>query len=65
VTLAETAVADASRRGPMIVSRGAVTRCSFCGRRKNTERPLVEGHGANVCRECLRVCREILEGRAA
>jgi hypothetical protein len=65
VTLAEAALAGASRRGPMIVSSGAAKRCSFCRRRNNAERPLLEGHGANVCRECLRVCREILDGRAA
>jgi ClpX C4-type zinc finger protein len=65
VALAETAVANASKRGPMVVSRSAARLCSFCRRRRNAERPLVEGHGANVCGGCLRVCREILEGRAA
>ena len=56
---------DASKRGPMVVSRSVTKLCSFCRRRKSAERPLVEGHEANVCGECLRVCREILEGRAA
>ena len=47
------------------LARSVARLCSFCRRRRSAARPLVEGHGANVCGDCLRVCREILEGRAA
>jgi hypothetical protein len=43
------------------VSRSA-HRCAFCRKRANRERPIVTGP-LSVCRECLRVCREILESR--
>ena len=39
-------------------------RCSFCSSRPDQERTLLIGP-ANVCSECLRTCREILDGRAA
>lgn len=44
------------------VERGR-TRCSFCAKVANGERPVVAGP-RNVCSECLRSCREILDGRA-
>jgi len=44
--------------------RGTLRLCSFCHRRGNEKRALVIGP-ANVCSECLRICREILDGRAA
>jgi len=43
---------------------GRRRRCDFCGKRAADSRPVVIGP-ANVCGECLRVCREILDGRAA
>lgn len=42
--------------------RGA--RCDFCRKRATTSRPVVSG-ARNVCGECLRVCREILDSRTA
>jgi hypothetical protein len=35
-------------------------RCDFCGKRANADRTVVAGP-PNVCGECLRVCREILD----
>ena len=65
VVLAEQAVAGSSNRGPLVMSKAAAARCSFCGRfRKGTERPLVAGVSSKVCGECLRVCRQILDDRA-
>jgi len=43
---------------------GDRSRCSFCRKRADEKRSLVMGP-ANVCSECLRICREILNSRAA
>jgi len=43
--------------------RGSKARCSFCRKRPDEKRSLVIGP-ANVCSECLRSCREILDSRA-
>jgi len=36
-------------------------RCSFCGKRKASDRALLAGARSNICSECLGVCRQILE----
>jgi hypothetical protein len=46
-------------------AQGKTGRCSFCRRRSSRQRPIVRGAAAHVCGECLRICREILDGRAA
>jgi hypothetical protein len=43
----------------------AAVGCAFCGRRARQERSLLTGPSGSVCSDCLRVCREILDGRAA
>jgi ClpX C4-type zinc finger protein len=43
---------------------GGRERCSFCRKRVSDTRPLVIGP-ANVCADCVRTCREIMEGRAS
>jgi hypothetical protein len=43
---------------------GSRHRCDFCRKKANDRRSLVLG-AANVCSECLRTCREILNSRAA
>jgi hypothetical protein len=43
----------------------AAVRCSFCARRARQERALLTASAGSVCIDCLRVCREILDGRAA
>jgi len=40
-------------------------RCAFCRHGRSRDRSMVIGPAADVCHDCLRVCREILEGRAA
>jgi ClpX C4-type zinc finger len=37
------------------------SRCSFCHKRSSEKRALVVGRTANICAECLRMCREILD----
>jgi len=49
------------KRAPERVRR----RCAFCRKRNSEARPMVIGSVADVCVQCLRVCREILDGRAA
>ncbi len=48
-----------------VKTKSAARRCGFCGRRANKDRSLVTASPAHVCTQCLRVCREILDGRAA
>ena len=63
VESAERVIAGRPKPGLQVATAGARTRCSFCRKRADVERPVVAGP-ANVCSECLRVCREILEARA-
>jgi ClpX C4-type zinc finger protein len=56
-----TATEDSTLR---TVSAATRHRCSFCRKRGTESRALVIGP-ANVCAECLAVCREILDSRAA
>lgn len=46
------------------VGSGTRYRCGFCSKRANGKRSLVTGP-ANVCSECLRICREILNSRTS
>jgi hypothetical protein len=46
---------------PFARARGTRARCAFCGRR---DPELASAAQGSVCRECLRLCREILEQRA-
>ncbi len=43
-----------------LAGSGTRSRCSFCGKRCAADRPLVTGPGANICVQCLEVCRQIL-----
>jgi hypothetical protein len=44
--------------------KGAARLCSFCYKCGTSKRALVLGP-ANICSDCVRICREILDGRAA
>jgi hypothetical protein len=63
VALAQSAMKGglpAADHGPLaLAGRDARTRCSFCGKRKTPDRALLTG-AANICDECLSVCRQIL-----
>ena len=45
--------------------KSATMRCAFCGHRARRDRALVTAAAGHVCTDCLRVCREILDGRAS
>jgi hypothetical protein len=66
VALAEDALstdADArARPGPALrTARAGRAECSFCGKRRSADRPLVIGSTSNVCAACVKVCRQIIE----
>jgi hypothetical protein len=65
VARAERTLTAGTDRGSVVLSKSLTARCSFCHRRKSAERPLIAQPSANICGECLRLCREILDGRAA
>ncbi len=64
------ACVDRARRGltsdddPLFRVAGTIARCSFCGKRKKSDRPVISTPTANVCEPCLLVCVQILEDRA-
>jgi hypothetical protein len=52
--------------GPLKLARaGSRDRCTFCHKRPNDTRVVVTGPAANICSDCLRTCREIMEITAA
>jgi hypothetical protein len=63
VVLAEQSLAGSSAAvhdALALAGENARARCSFCGKRRATDRPLLTGPAANICGECLCVCRHIL-----
>jgi len=64
IQTAEAMLKTARGAGPKSAERGSRTRCSFCRKRADATRSLAIGP-ANVCSECLRICREILDSRVA
>jgi hypothetical protein len=65
IEAAERATRGASGLGLKRATAGTRGRCAFCRKRSGPKRSVVIGPVADVCEECLRVCREILDGRAA
>lgn len=50
------------KTGPLKLAKiGLRDRCTFCHKRSGETRVVVTGPAANICSECLRVCREIME----
>jgi hypothetical protein len=64
VVTASQAMGSGNRRrsGSQLATTGR-HRCDFCRKRASDSLPIVKGR-ANVCADCLRVCREILDSRA-
>jgi hypothetical protein len=64
---AEKAAGGRAGAGPFAGTKkkSVATRCAFCGKRAAGQRSLVTAPAGHVCTDCLRVCREILEGRRA
>ena len=45
-----------------VTKRSIAERCAFCGKRATGSRALIRSAAGHVCVDCLRVCREILDG---
>ena len=67
VALAEKVMTGGARTSRSFIpaKEGAKAQCSFWGKRRSNKRPMLTGPAAKVCGECLRLCREILDDRAA
>jgi hypothetical protein len=52
-------------RAPLTLAKSGKGSCSFCGKKRSTERPLVLGPTSNVCNGCVKLCRQILEDSLA
>ena len=65
IEAAERAMRGTPGAGLKRATAGAKGRCAFCRKRGSQKRAVLMGPAAGVCEECLRVCREILDGRAA
>jgi hypothetical protein len=67
VAMAERAMKGGTKNAGALrqAKQGDKGRCAFCSKNKGDKRPLVTGPAADICGECLRICREILDGRAA
>lgn len=48
----------------VLAGEGARGRCSFCGKHRMADRPLLTGPTGNICGDCLKVCRQILTDSA-
>jgi hypothetical protein len=48
-----------------IKKTSAAATCAFCGKRAQKPRALVTGRAANVCTDCLRTCRDIVDAKSA
>jgi hypothetical protein len=60
VELAERCREGHAPAGPLVPAKvGSAARCFFCGKRSTRDRALLTGP-ANICGECLSVCRQIL-----
>ena len=62
VTMAEETLNGTQTDGNSMIIAGTETkgRCSFCGKPRMAHRQVVKAASANVCSECLGVCRQIL-----
>jgi hypothetical protein len=65
VASAERAMSGAAAAHEMVKQpdAGPRGRCSFCSKRRMDKRPIVAAPAGNICGPCLRICREILDGR--
>lgn len=60
VALAERALAEKRQAGAFGPAKSALARCSFCRKRHTMTREVTTAAAANICADCLDVCREIL-----
>ncbi len=63
VRSAEGAAGGREAAGPFgrLKEKSVAARCAFCGKRAGGGRTLIAAPAGQVCTDCLRICREILE----
>ncbi len=62
VESAERAAAGRAAAGPFAgLEKGRLARCAFCGKRHGQDRRIVMASAGNICSNCLRACRDILD----
>src|SRR5438270_13134756 len=64
VELAERTLAGQRPTALQPAPPGSRARCSFCGKRRATGRPLIVSPESSACGKCLALCRQILDNRA-
>ena len=66
VECAESRASGRTTAGPFaqVKKRSLAMTCAFCGKWPSEKRALITARAGHVCTDCLRVCREILEGRS-
>jgi hypothetical protein len=47
--------------GALALARGGKAPCSFCGKRRSSDKAMVIGPESNVCDACVVLCRQILD----
>ncbi len=60
---AESALAGEAAGALRIAKARGKDRCAFCRRRGGEQRSIVIGPSANICSECMRLCREFMGTR--
>ena len=61
VALAERALSTRRHAGAFGPAKNGLARCSFCQKRHTASREVIAAPSANICRDCLSVCRGILD----
>lgn len=61
VARAENALETRRQAGGFATAKSALTRCSFCRKRHTAARQVIATSTANICADCLGVCRGILD----
>jgi ClpX C4-type zinc finger len=49
-----------SRESALALARTGRAECSFCGKRRSSERLLVIGPTSNICQACVATCRQVI-----
>jgi hypothetical protein len=64
VFICDSCVAQAEHPSDSFAPAAGRARCSFCANKRTSRRPVLTHPAANICGACLRICREILDGRS-
>jgi hypothetical protein len=65
VTMGDPPIPPRAAGGPHLAAPGSRAKCGFCRKPRAQGRPVVVARRFSACGDCLRICREILDGRSA